>query len=106
MPDHSDLRSPDDDARQDEGPCQGCLLGHPGAAKLEFMEGVTADFNASQDKDKVVFESMGSYSDLLAKGQGTDPGGLPAMLNGSDAQHKGKQRPWKRRKDDEGHCDH
>lgn len=52
-------------------------------ASAEFVDGIIAEFNASQDKYVVVPEYNGGYYDQLAKLMATDQENLPAMCNSS-----------------------
>ena len=76
-----------DKTPEDTGPIPVVYWGTWGAANAEYINKVIADFNASQDKYVVSFEYVGAYADLLAKIQVTNPEHLPAMVNGSNAQH-------------------
>lgn len=48
-----------------------------------FLDGIIAEFNASQDKYSVVRETNGGYYDQLAKMQATERRSLPALCNSS-----------------------
>ncbi|MBO4388426.1 MAG: extracellular solute-binding protein [Spirochaetales bacterium] len=52
-------------------------------SSAEFVDGIIAEFNASQDKYEVVPEYNGGYYDQFAKLMSTDRENLPAMCNSS-----------------------
>jgi ABC-type glycerol-3-phosphate transport system substrate-binding protein len=58
-----------------------------GSDKQEYIERLASEFNASQDTYEVVYEYVGTMTDLLAKIQVTDAANLPTMINATTEQN-------------------